>query len=89
MLSRLAHQGAAGPDGTVAISATHEELSTRSGVSHPKLSQELGRLELADRLKLERGSIRIIDLTDLFDPTDWRRTLPSEIGDILWIWRLP
>jgi hypothetical protein len=34
------------------------------------LSQELKRLEMAGRLKLDRGSIRIIDLADLFDPTD-------------------
>jgi CRP-like cAMP-binding protein len=69
-LARLAHQHARGPDGTVSIAATHEELSARSGVSRPKLSQELKRLEMAGRLKLDRGSIRIIDLADLFDPTD-------------------
>lgn len=69
-LARLAHQQTPGPDGTLSILATHEELSARSGVSRPKLSQELKRLESEGRLKLERGSIRIIDLGNLFDPTD-------------------
>lgn len=69
-LARLAHQRAPASDGTVAIVATHEELSARSGVSRPKLSQELKRLEQQGRLKLERGSVHIIDLANLFDPAD-------------------
>jgi len=69
-LARLAHQQTPAPDGTLSIVATHEELSARSGVSRPKLSQELKRLETEGRLKLERGSIRIIDLANLFDPSD-------------------
>lgn len=69
-LARLVHQEAPGQNGTVSITATHEELSLRSGVSRPKLSQELKRLELAGRLKLDRGSIRVIDLENLFDPFD-------------------
>lgn len=69
-LARLAHLAVPGSDGAVAVMATHEELSARSGVSRPKLSQELKRLEQQGRVKLERGSIRIIDLANLFDPTD-------------------
>ncbi|WP_296509297.1 Crp/Fnr family transcriptional regulator [Rhodoferax sp.] len=69
-LARLAHQQASASDGTVAIVTTHEELSARSGVSRPKLSQELKRLEQQGRLKLDRGSVRIIDLSNLFDPAD-------------------
>ncbi|MGC1173529.1 helix-turn-helix domain-containing protein [Polaromonas sp.] len=60
---------ASAPDGALYITTTHEELSACSGVSRPKLSQELKRLELKGRVKLERGSIRIIDLANLFDPT--------------------
>ena len=69
-LTRLAHHAPRAPDGTVSILATHEELSARSGVSRPKLSQELKRLEQAGRLHLERGSVRVINLANLFDPMD-------------------
>lgn len=69
-LARLAHLEDQAQDGTITIHATHEELSVRSGVSRPKLSQELKRLEHAGCVRLERASIRIIDLANLFDPTD-------------------
>ena len=38
-------------------------------MSRPKLSKELKRLELEGRVKLERGAVRVVDLTNLFDPT--------------------
>ncbi len=48
-------------DGRVVISATHEALAARCGVSRPKLSRELKRLEDAGRLRLGRGTIEIVD----------------------------
>jgi CRP-like cAMP-binding protein len=68
ILARLAHAAPRDEGGRPIIVATHEELAARSGVSRPKMSQELKRLEQAGRLRLERGCIRIIDLKDLFDP---------------------
>ncbi len=41
----------------------------RSGVSRPKLSKELKRLELEGRVKLKRRTVRVVDLANLFDPT--------------------
>ena len=48
-------------DGRVVVEATHEGLAARCGVSRPRLSKELKRLEDAGRLKLGRGTIEIID----------------------------
>ena len=67
-LTRLALMSPRDADGCVTIVATHEELAARSGVSRPKLSQALKRLEQAGRLRLERGSIRIIGMDDLCNP---------------------
>ncbi|MCW5658340.1 MAG: Crp/Fnr family transcriptional regulator [Burkholderiaceae bacterium] len=67
-LARLAQQSIRDAAGHALIVATHEELAERSGVSRPKLSKELKRLETEGRLKLERKAIRIVDLKDLFDP---------------------
>jgi CRP-like cAMP-binding protein len=69
-LARLAQQSERDEAGHALIVATHEELAERSGVSRPKLSKELKRLETEGRLKLERKAIRIVDLKDLFDPAD-------------------
>lgn len=68
-LARLAQQSRNDEAGHALIVATHEELAERSGVSRPKLSKELKRLELEGRVKLERGAVRVVDLTSLFDPT--------------------
>lgn len=66
-LARLAKQAPRDDGGHPVIAATHEELAERSGVSRPKLSQALKRLEQAGRLRLERKSIRILDLDRLFE----------------------
>jgi len=66
-LERLARQAPRDDAGHAVIIATHEELAERSGVSRPKLSPALKRLEQAGRLRLERKAIRIIDLERLFD----------------------
>jgi CRP-like cAMP-binding protein len=68
-LARLAQQSGNDEAGHALIVATHEELAERSGVSRPKLSKELKRLELEGRVKLERRAVRVVDLTNLFDPT--------------------
>jgi CRP-like cAMP-binding protein len=68
-LARLAQQSGSDEAGHALIVATHEELAERSGVSRPKLSRELKRLEVEGRVKLERGAVRVVDLTSLFDPT--------------------
>lgn len=67
-LSRLAHQSPRDDKGHPLIAATHEELAERSGVSRPKLSQALKRLEQAGQLRLERGAIRVLDLNGLPGP---------------------
>ncbi len=41
----------------------------RSGVSRPKLSKDLKRLERERRVKLERRAVRVVDLAHVFDPT--------------------
>ena len=68
-LGRLAPQSGNDEAGhALLIVATHEELAERSGVSRPKLSKELKRLELEKRVKLERRAVRVVDLPNLFDP---------------------
>jgi CRP/FNR family transcriptional regulator len=66
-LERLARLAPRNDAGHPVIIATHEELAERSGVSRPKLSQALKRLEQAGRLRLERKAIRIIELERLFE----------------------
>lgn len=53
-------------EGGVVLAATHESLAARCGVSRPRLSKELKKLEAADRVRLGRGTIEIID-TAWFD----------------------
>lgn len=48
---------------------THEHLAARSGVSRPKLSLELKRLEQAGQLVLHRGAIEIVQ-PERFSPFD-------------------
>jgi CRP/FNR family transcriptional regulator len=64
-LVRLAEHAPRETGGGWRIEATHEELASRSGVSRPKLSQALKRLEKAGHLRLRRGAIEIIHLDGL------------------------
>jgi CRP-like cAMP-binding protein len=64
-LARLAREQPAEPGQAMAVRATHEQLSMRCGVSRPKLSHELKRLEKAGTLRLRRGAIDVLDLPSL------------------------
>jgi CRP/FNR family transcriptional regulator len=64
-LARLAREKPAAPGQPLAVVATHEQLSMRCGVSRPKLSHELKRLEKAGTLRLRRGAIDVLDLRSL------------------------
>lgn len=44
------------------IRVTHDEIAARSGVSRPKASRELKRLEQAGAIRLARGAIEIVAL---------------------------
>lgn len=61
-LVRMAREWPPQPDARWLINATHEDLAARCGVSRPKVSGELKRLEQAGWLRLERGAIEILDL---------------------------
>jgi CRP-like cAMP-binding protein len=47
--------------GDLVITATHESLAARCGVSRPRLSRELKQLEESGRLRLRRGTIEVLD----------------------------
>ncbi|HET9977381.1 MAG TPA: Crp/Fnr family transcriptional regulator [Burkholderiaceae bacterium] len=64
-LARLAAEQATRDDGRVLIVITHEQLATRSGVSRPKASTALKKLEQAGRVRLGRGAIEVLDLAAL------------------------
>lgn len=64
-LARLARAQPAEHGQPMAVVATHEQLSMRCGVSRPKLSHELKRLEKAGTLRLRRGAIDVLDLRAL------------------------
>ncbi len=64
-LGRLAAEQAPRADGRVRIATTHEQLATRCGVSRPKASLALKRLEQAGRVRLHRGAIEVLDPTAL------------------------
>jgi CRP-like cAMP-binding protein len=64
-LARLAAEQAPRADGRVLIATTHEQLATRCGVSRPKASLALKRLEQAGRVRLERGAIEVLDVAAL------------------------
>lgn len=64
-LARLAREQPGAPGQPPAVMATHEQLSMRCGVSRPKLSHELKRLEKAGSLRLRRGAIDVLDLPAL------------------------
>lgn len=60
-LARITYSMPARADGHLVINATHEDLAARFGVSRPRLSKELKKLEEAGLLKLGRGTIEIVD----------------------------
>jgi CRP/FNR family transcriptional regulator len=65
-LVRMAAEGPAdGADGRPRLATTHEQLAVRCGVSRPKVSTALKRLERSGRLRLGRGAIEILDLPAL------------------------
>lgn len=65
-LARVALESAPGAAGEAwLVTATHEHLAHRCGVSRPKLSQELKRLEQAGVLHLSRGQIELLDYSAL------------------------
>ena len=57
-------------DGHVVLDATHEALAARCGVSRPRMSKELKRLEEDGRVKLGRGTVEIVDRA-WFDQAWW------------------
>jgi CRP-like cAMP-binding protein len=67
-LARLAAEQAPRADGRLLIVTTHEQLATRSGVSRPKASTALKKLEQAGRVRLGRGAIEVLDLAALATP---------------------
>ncbi len=64
-LARLAAEQPPRADGRCLIVTTHEQFATRCGVSRPKASTALKRLEQAGRVRLDRGSIEVLDLPGL------------------------
>lgn len=66
-LTRLAQKSQIDAQGHTWIAATHEELAARCGVSRPKLSQELKRLEQAGCIRLSRGKIEILRLAGVLE----------------------
>jgi CRP-like cAMP-binding protein len=60
-LARLSAEQTVRTDGRVLIATTHEQLAARCGVSRPKASLALKRLEQAGRVRLERGAIELLD----------------------------
>ena len=64
-LARVALETPPAPEQPWLIPATHEYLAMRCGVSRPKLSHELKELEQAGILKLNRGTIELIDYAAL------------------------
>jgi CRP-like cAMP-binding protein len=62
-LARMLAEQPVPPDGQrLVVAATHEQLAARCGVSRPKASLALKRLEQAGRVRLGRGTIEVIDL---------------------------
>lgn len=60
-LSRLAAEQPPRADGRCILATTHEQLATRCGVSRPKASLALKRLEQAGRVRLDRGAIEVLN----------------------------
>ncbi len=68
VLQRIARDTPAQPDGRVMLGVTHEHLAVRCGLSRPKVSHELKRMECAGLLKLHRGAIEFVDPAGLARP---------------------
>lgn len=64
-LVRLAAEHAPQAGERCRITTTHEEFAARCGVSRPKASLALKRLEQAGHIRLHRGAIEVVDLTGL------------------------
>ena len=60
-LARMTREARPDAEGRLRIVATHAHIAARCGVSRPKLSHELKRLEMAGSLKLYRGRIEVVD----------------------------
>ena len=67
-LARLAGAAPPPPGARWLIDATHEDLAARCGVSRPKVSGELKRLEKAGWLRLDHGAIEILDRDGILRP---------------------
>jgi CRP/FNR family transcriptional regulator len=64
-LARLAAEQPVRADGRCLIATTHAQLAARCGVSRPKASTALKRLERAGRVRLARGTIELLDAAGL------------------------
>lgn len=64
-LARLVAEQPPTPGRSNLIATTHERFAARCGVSRPKASLALKRLEQAGRVRLHRGAIEVVDLTGL------------------------
>lgn len=60
-LMREVAGSARGPDGRRIVPLTHESLAARAGVSRPRLSMTLKRLEREGKVRLGRGWIEMLD----------------------------
>jgi CRP-like cAMP-binding protein len=69
-ITRLVAERPRGAKGQVVLDETHERLALRCGVSRPRLSRELKRLEDQGRVRLGRGAIEVLDLR-WFDEHRW------------------
>jgi len=67
-LARLAQECRPSAGARWLIPSTHEALAARCGVSRPKVSSELKRLEKAGRLRLTRGVIELLDVDGILRP---------------------
>lgn len=65
VLQRIARDTVPRSDGRLMVEVTHEHLAARCGLSRPKLSHELKRMERAGMLKLHRGAIEFVDAARL------------------------
>jgi CRP-like cAMP-binding protein len=79
-LARLAAEQPPRSDGRCLIATMHEQLATRCGVSRPKASTALKKLEQAGRVRLDRGVIEVLDLPALATPLLSPRELTPRRG---------
>lgn len=67
-LARLAQKITPNAQGVRTVHATHEELAARCGVSRPKLTTELKRLEAQGLIRRGRGALDILSLPSSLSP---------------------